>query len=198
MTCIIGYIDHKENCTWMGCDSLGSDGYTKAVEGGAKAFHHNVFKNIVMGSTTTFRHIDLLKYSKNLFPEVDWYKGTKIDHKYMVETFIPNLITLFQTGLICMPEQKRGGNFLLGVNDKLFEVQSDYSVLEPQAGFASVGCGKDVAMGSLITTTTYFSENLSPKEHIQFALEAAEKNCCGVQRPFRIINTKNEEEIMIK
>ena len=67
MTCIIGYIDKKENCVWIGCDSLGSNGYTKAVESQPKIFRNEIFKNVVMGSTSTFRHIDLLKYSTNLF-----------------------------------------------------------------------------------------------------------------------------------
>lgn len=197
MTCIIGYIDAKEKTTWMGCDSLGSNGYTKAVEGQAKAFHHSVFKNVVMGSTGTFRHIGLLKYSDNLFPEVDWYKGTEINHKYMVKTFIPNLINLFQNNIPRYSETNRGGNFLLGVNGKLFEIQADYSVLEPASGFAAVGCGEDVAIGSLVTTTNHF-KTLTPQEHIKYALESAENTCCGVQRPFRIINTKDDKEIIIK
>ena len=125
MTCIIGFVDKKEKCTWMGCDSLGSNGYTKSVQSQPKAFHHNIFKNIVMGSTSTFRHIDLLKYSENLFPEVDWYKKSEIDHKYMVKTFIPNLITLFQNGIYSEDSKEKGANFILGVNDRLFEIQGD-------------------------------------------------------------------------
>lgn len=197
MTCIIGFIDKKEKCTWIGCDSLGSNGYTKAVESQAKAFHHNVFKNIVMGSTSTFRHIDLLKYSDTLFPEIDWYKGTDIDHQYMVKTFIPNLITLFQNNIPSEKEDARGGNFILGANDKLFEIQSDYSVLQPSEGYTVVGCGAYAALGSLYATTRY-KEDFSPERHIKTALEAAEHDCCGVQRPFRIINTKDEKEIIIK
>lgn len=197
MTCIVGFVDKKDKCTYIGCDSLGSNGYTKAVESQAKAFHHTVFKNIVMGSTSTFRHIDLLKYSDNLFPELDWYKGTNIDHSYMVKTFIPNLITLFQNGIYSESTTSKGGNFLLAVNDKLFEVQSDYSVLQPASGFAAVGCGYATAMGSLVTTTNHFKD-LTPMEHIKYALESAEENCCGVQRPFRILNTKDDKEIIIK
>lgn len=96
MTCIIGFVDKKNDCVWMGADSLGSNGYTKSVNTQPKVFHHDVFKNVVMGSTTTFRHIDLLKYSENLFPEVDFYKDKEIDHRYIVKTFIPNLIALFR------------------------------------------------------------------------------------------------------
>ncbi|MSA02249.1 hypothetical protein GKG47_09380 [Lactonifactor sp. BIOML-A3] len=74
MTCIIGYLDKKNKCTWIGCDSLGSNGYTKAVESQPKIFRNKVFENVIMGSTSTFRHIDLLKYSKELFDEIDKYK----------------------------------------------------------------------------------------------------------------------------
>lgn len=196
MTCIVGFVDKKNDCVWMGGDSLGSNGYTKNVETNEKVFHHNLFKDVVMGSTTTFRHIDLLQYSENLFPEIDFYKKSEIDRAYMVKTFIPNLISLFQNNIYHENAVNKGGNFLLGAKNKLFEIQCDYSVLESATGFASVGCGEDVAMGSLISTTK-LKPDLEPKEHIRLALEAAEQACCGVQRPFRIINTKDPEQVIL-
>lgn len=193
MTCIIGFVDKQNDCVWMGADSLGSNGYTKSINTQHKVFHHDVFKNIVMGSTTSFRHIDLLKYSEHLFPELDFYKEKEINHKYMVKTFIPNLITLFQGNIYSESDTNKGANFLLGAKNQLFEIQSDYSVLAPERGFAAVGCGKDVAMGSLITTTRYFSDNVNPVDHILFALRAASDYCCGVSGPFVIVNTMNDE-----
>ena len=74
MTCIVGFTDKKNNITWIGADSLGSNGYTQDVESNPKVFRNTTLKNVVMGSTSTFRHIDLLKYSKTLFPEIDKYK----------------------------------------------------------------------------------------------------------------------------
>ena len=196
MTCIIGFVDKKNDCVWMGADSLGSNGYTKSVNTQPKVFHHDVFKNVIMGSTTTFRHIDLLKYSENLFPEVDFYKDKEIDHRYIVKTFIPNLIALFQGNIPSESETNRGANFLLGAKNKLFEIQNDYSVLVPDRDFASVGCGRDVAIGSLISTTQYFKDDLNPADHILYALRAASDYCCGVQGPFVIINTMNDEVLM--
>ena len=111
----------------------------------------------------------------------------------MVKTFIPNLITLFQNGIYSEDPKEKGANFLLGVNEKLFEIQGDYSVLQPSLGFSAVGCGEVAAMGSLMTTTMHFKD-INPIDHIKYALESAEQNCCGVQRPFRIINTKDEKE----
>ena len=194
MTCIIGFVDKANDCVWMGADSLGSNGHIKSVNTQPKVFHHDVFKNVVMGSTTTFRHIDLLKYSENLFPELDFYKAKEIDHKYMVKTFIPNLINLFQNNIPHEAATDRGANFLLGAKNQLFEIQSDYSVLVPKHGFAAVGCGADVAMGSLITTTKNFNfDNIKPADHILYALRASADYCCGVAGPFVIVNTMNEE-----
>lgn len=195
MTCIIGYLDQQNDCVWIGGDSVGSNGYTKSIEKQSKVFRNDIFKNVIMGSTSTFRHIDLLKYSTDLFDEIDFYKKTTLDHRYMVTKFIPKVITLFKDGLISMDEKRRGASFIIGAANNLFEIQEDYSVLTPELGFCSVGCGVDVAMGSLFTTKDM---EMSIPDKIKIALEAAENRCCGVQKPFRIISTKGEEEILIR
>ena len=192
MTCIIGFIDKQNDCVWMGSDSLGSNGYTKSVQHQTKSFKHSVFKDVVIGSTTTFRHIDLLKYSEDLFDELDMYKETDIDHKYMVTKFIPKVITLFEENI--KDTKEKGANFIVGAKNKLYEILPDYSVLEPELGFCAVGCGEEVAMGSLLTSKYM---DLPPNEAIELALQAAEKYCCGVQRPFHIINTKDDKVIYI-
>ena len=56
MTCIIGYLDKKKNCVWMGCDSLESNGYTKSIQSQSKIYSNEIYNNIIMGSTSTFRH----------------------------------------------------------------------------------------------------------------------------------------------
>jgi ATP-dependent protease HslVU (ClpYQ) peptidase subunit len=195
MTCIIGMLDKKNDCVWIGGDSLGSNGFTKAVEAQPKIFRNKVFKNVVMGSTSTFRHIDLLKYSDTLFNEADFYKGTILDHEYMVTKFIPNIIKLFKDGMVCMDETDRGANFIVGAKNKLFEIQCDYSVLEPERGFTAVGRGEYAANASMFTTE---GMKISIPDRIKLALNAAESCCCGVQRPFRIMNTKDEEVIVIE
>lgn len=201
MTAIVGFTDKKNNVTWIGSDSLGSNGFSKAVQINPKCFHNDTLKNVIMGSTSTFRHIDLLKYSDTLFPEIDKYKlasnEIELNHRYMVKTFIPNLITLFQQNIYSELDRDKGANFLIGVGGKLFQIQPDYSVLEAKDGYDAVGCGEYAALGSLYATTKYCAK-FSPVQHITAALESAEKNCCGVQKPFHIINTKDEEVITIE
>ncbi len=194
MTCVIGFTDREKGVSWIGADSLGSNGYTKETQMPSKVFRNETFNNVLMGGTTTFRHLDLLKYATNLFDEIDLYKKTNIDHKFMVTKFIPRVITLFKDGIISESELNRGGNFIVATPGRLFEVQNDYSVLEPELGICAVGCGEDVAMGSLITT---IGLDMSPQDRIIKALEAAEKYCCGVQRPFHILSTDSDEEILV-
>jgi ATP-dependent protease HslVU (ClpYQ) peptidase subunit len=195
MTCIVGFLDKKNDCVWIGGDSLGSNSYTKATQSPSKVFRHDIFKNVIMGGTTTFRHLDLLKYSENIFDKIDFYENAVLDHKYMVTKFVPKVIDLFKTGIISEYEKDRGGNFIVGANNRLFEIQDDYAVLEPTDGICAVGCGEDVAMGSLLTT---LDMDMTPLNKVQVALQAAEKRCCGVQRPFHIINTKDETVITIE
>lgn len=196
MTCIVGFLDKENDTVWIGGDSLASNGYSKNVCNNLKVFHHYLNKSIIIGSTTTFRHIDLLQYSENLFPELDFYKKKEIDREYMIKTFVPNLINLFQNNVYSSNNEHKGGNFIIGIKNKLFEIQPDYSVLEPTTGYISVGSGEDFALGSLYVTT-HEHKNWTPERHIEMALKSAEFNSCGVQRPFRIINTKDEKEIII-
>lgn len=195
MTCIIGFADRKNNVSWIGGDSLGSNGYTKSTEMPSKVFRNDVFNNVLIGGTTTFRHLDILKYSEGLFSEIEWYKGTEVDHKFMVTKFIPRAIALFREGVVSESETNRGGNFIVATPGKVFEVQDDYSVLEPELGMCAVGCGEEVAMGSLLTTKDF---DMSPEERIIKALEAAEQYCCGVQRPFHILCTDGRDEIIVR
>lgn len=196
MTCIIGYLDKQNDCVWMGCDSLGSNGYSKAIESTAKAFHNDIMKDVVIGGTTSFRHLDLLRYTDKLFDKVDKYERPNIDHKYMVTKFIPKVIDIFKSGIVHEEDKNKGSNFIVGVGNKLFEIQGDYSVLEPDDGICAVGCGGDIAMGSLHTSRK--NNDMTIPEKIILALEAAEHISCGVQRPFRIINTKDDKEIIIE
>ena len=197
MTCIVGVKDKKNNCVWMGADSLGSNGYTKSIQAQSKCFKYKERDDVVIGGTTTFRHLDLLKYNTSLFPEIDKYKNTEINHEYIVTTFIPNVHKLFESGFVEETKNgvKEGGNFLIGIKDQLFEVQSDYSVLDYKDGYASVGCGEEFANASLFTTE---GTDMEIKDRIIKALEAAEKFSCGVQRPFTIINTMNNEVITVE
>lgn len=197
MTCIVGLKDKKNKCVWMGSDSLGSNSYTKVVQAQPKCFRYKEREDTVMGSTSTFRHIDLLKYDTTLFSELDKFKNVEINHEYMVTKFVPKLHNLFKDGLIEPTKNGvvEGANFIIGVKDRLYELQGDYSVMDNKDGYAAVGCGENHAYASLFTTEDM---DMEAKDRIIKALESAEKFCCGVQRPFTIINTMNDEVVTVE
>lgn len=196
MTCIVGYLDRKNGCTWIGGDSLGSNGFTKEIIALGKVFKCRSHKSVVIGSTTSYRHIDLLRYSENLFPEIDAIHGAAIDHQYMVKEFVPRLVELFGTGVKDKEELERGGNLVVGAGDRLFEIQCDYSVIQPSEDFCAVGSGEIAALGSLFTTKSI--KDMSIPDRILKALEAAEHVCVGVKRPFILKNTQDDSVIKVE
>jgi hypothetical protein len=49
MTCVVGYFDKKEDCVYLGADSLGSNGWTKTVYKQKKVFHSKDSNNFIIG-----------------------------------------------------------------------------------------------------------------------------------------------------
>ena len=47
MTAIVGFTDKKNNVTWIGSDSLGSNGFSKAVQANPKCFHNDTLKMLL-------------------------------------------------------------------------------------------------------------------------------------------------------
>ena len=195
MTCIIGYLDKKNDTVYIGGDSMGSNGYTQGIYLNGKVFHNETIPDVIMGVCGSYRNMDLLRYSKCLFPEIDFYKNPEINHQYMVNTFIPSVISLFQNNNPSASETNRGCEFIIGVKNKLFIIQSDYSVLEPQNGIATIGSGEETSYGSMYTTTKHYPD-IHPVDHIKYALKAKKTKSMGVHKPFIIINTKNKDEVI--
>jgi hypothetical protein len=194
MTCIVGFLDKKNDCIWIGGDSLASNDWVKTTLGFSKVYHNDILKSVIFGNCGLVRHLDIMRYSEDLFPEIDVYKNTEIDHKYMVTKFIPRLYTLYSNGIYHEDTKNKGATFIIGVKNKVFKVDEAYGVLEPKNGICATGSGEEVAMGSLLTTVDM---DIPVEKKIEMALTAAESYAVGVQRPFHIINTKDENVITI-
>jgi hypothetical protein len=78
-----------------------------------------------------------------------------------------------------------GGTFLVGYRGVVYEVNSDYQVGIPAHAFAAVGCGSQIALGSLFTT---IGRGFSVSTRIDLALRAAECFSAGVRAPFVFIS----------
>ena len=194
MTCIIGYVDKASSSSsnkpvvWLGGDSCGSGNGSDHIYKNNKVFHYMNNPNIIMGGTTSFRHLDLLETTEGLFDDFEDLENiTRLD---IVKYFIPRIQKVFQGNYLRGDDTDRGGNFLLGINDKLFEIQNDYSVLEPDSGIIAVGCGEDTAIVMLDAYNTLTKE--TPQTKLFKTLEYVSNYNQGVKPPFTVINTQGQ------
>jgi len=171
MTCIVGIA--QNNVVFMGADSAGCTDTHVSIRKDTKLFKR---KNMLFGCTTSFRMIQILKYAFNI-PE-----DTSNDpYEYLTTTFIDALRTCFkEKGFYeLINEGQIGGQFLLGYKNRLFIVESDFSIAEHLDNFSSIGSGYYYALGSL-----YSTKEFSPFVRLKSALEAAEKFNTYVRSPF--------------
>lgn len=175
MTCIVG-LQHDGKVT-IGGDSAGVAGYSITVRADTKVFTVGPY---LMGFTTSFRMGQLLHHTFKPKPP----KGN-LD-RFMVAEFIPGIMDCLETGGWLSTENGRreGGTFLVGVHGRLFSVHDDFQVGSPVDGYESVGCGDEIALGSLHSTT-----GKPPRARVKAALTAAAHHSAGVTPPF-VIKTK--------
>src|SRR5579859_258923 len=161
----------------MGGDSAGVAGYDLTVRVDRKVFRNGPY---VMGFTTSFRMGQLLCHGFE--PPAPPEPGADLE-AFMATTFIDAVRERLKAGgwAVKNLEREQGGNFLVGVRGRLFEIGSDYQVGESLNGYAAVGCGDQVAHGAL-----FASKGRPPTDRVVLALVAAERFSAGVRRPFAV------------
>ncbi len=175
MTCIVGLVSKGE--VYLAADSLGSGNGVKQEYKTPKLVKLDIFEKkdlslakipLGIGYTTSYRMGDLLRY--NFTPPT--IEVGEDENEYLVKEFIPALIECFDEHSFARTKEgnKSGGNFLVGIRGRLFIVQDDFSVLEPELNFASVGSGQEFALGSLYA---YMKISLDPVEKVHAAVDAA-------------------------
>lgn len=175
MTCIAGLV--HDGKIWIGGDSAGVGDYALTVRADRKVFVNDGF---VMGFTSSFRMGQLLRHA---FTPPRPQPDEDLD-RFMVTSFVDGVRDCLKRGGYAEKhnEVETGGVFLVGHAGRLFRIDSDYQVGEAADGFDAVGCGSDIALGSLHSTANGFA----PRERVRMALTAAERFSAGVRGPFHI------------
>lgn len=195
MTCVVGFLDKESKTVYLGADSLGSNGFTKAVYQQKKVFHSKDTKELIIGLCGRF-NFQALEY-ENLLDEATLLKDG-ITREYLITQFIPRLkelVVKYNSNINSEGINYMDGDLLFGYKDKMFKIQGDYSLLEVTDNYDSVGSGEYFALGSLFTTE---NTDMKPIERIHKSLQSASKFNVGVSAPYYIINTKNDEVIEFK
>lgn len=184
MTCIIGMV--QNNKVSMIGDKEGSDGFTKNIFSKTpKVFHVGDF---ILGYTTSFRMGQILQYS--------WTPPKKSlddnDDYYIYKIVVDSIKKCFEdNGFGHKPKAElETGNFLIGWNGRLFEMQSNLSLME-HSEFASVGCGCYHATAAMKTMKLLgFMEDEYPEVIMQKALLVAANSVTGVSEEYDFVEEK--------
>lgn len=177
MTCIVGYRDKGR--VYIGGDNRASD--TSMYIEQRRDLKVFKLKNMLIGCTTSYRMIQILQYSFTP-PE---HKKKDSDMKYLVDSFIPKIIKTYKKLTYMLDGDKEGGNFLLGYNNKLYNVYDNFQVAEPELPYTACGCGQPYALGAMHILDTL---KITPEEKITRAIQAAELHNAGVGSPIQIMS----------
>ena len=178
MTCIVA-LRHK-GVIYMGADSAGVGGYSLRVRTDPKIYRSGP---VLFGFTTSFRMGQLLGHA---FSMPTHHRDVPIE-KFMATTFIDAVRQCLKNGGYAKKENdvEKGGTFLVAYSKRLFRIDDDYQVGTTRVPFDAVGCGFELALGSLHATHVT-GKSIHPKARIRLALRAAECFSAGVRAPFLI------------
>jgi hypothetical protein len=178
MTCIVGIAEKGK--VYIGGDTAGVDErLNQSVRKDIKVFTNNDF---IFGFTSSYRMGQLLRYALVIpphLPKVDTYK-------YLVTDFIDSVRECLKKGGYATENngEESAGEFLIGYRGGLYVISEDYQVGSTCTQYDAVGCGAEIAIGSLHTSQTL---RKTPKQRITLALKAASLHSAGVGGPFRIV-----------
>jgi ATP-dependent protease HslVU (ClpYQ) peptidase subunit len=176
MTCIVG-MTTPNNGVLIGGDSAGVMDYDIQSRADEKVFRRG---EMLFGFTGSFRMGQLLHYGRLVCP----HKDESDLMRWMVGCFVNAARSLFDEGGVSRKDgdAETCGTFLVGMRGRLFLVDSDYQVGESRDGIFALGCGANIALGSL-----YSTEGRPPRTRARIALEAAARYSAGVRGPFKIL-----------
>ena len=180
MTAIVG-VAHNGR-VWIGGDSAGVSGWTIRTRADSKVF---VKAGVAFGIAGSFRGGQLLR-SSLVLPE----RADEVElFDYMVTVFVDAVRECFKAGghaIKTNEEESTETVFLVGIEGRLFSIHIDYQVAETVDGYDAMGCGRELAYGSLHTSTAL---KMTPKARVRAALKAASYGNGGVCPPFAIVST---------
>lgn len=191
MTCIIGYKDKKNNKVYIGSDSCVSSGYREhTLDECYKIFKPDKNKNIAIAITGSIRALQVLKYHMEFPTEKELDANDEVfNDKYIITKLIPKLRNICDDNRILEKDNSVWLTFILAYKDKLWYIDSDFSLVKFTDEYLAHGCGLDFAEGSLHTTKDM---NLDVPTKIKLALRAG-TIATGVSAPYYIVNTVDDE-----
>lgn len=186
MTCIAAVVA-DDGTVHMGGDSAGIDVVNNLQLGiGTEA---KVWKNggLMFGACGSFRVSQVIRWQVHV-PAYD--PDTEI-LSYLTGPLMDSLrdeLDVRGTLQAWLDDATEGidGGLLIAVDGRVFEVYGDFGIGELVHGYGAIGCGGQIALGSLAATE---GMGIKPKQRVKMALEAAERHSGGVRGPMHYIKS---------
>jgi ATP-dependent protease HslVU (ClpYQ) peptidase subunit len=176
MTCIVGLVDKGK--IWIGGDSAAASGTERHQWKNAKVFKKDKF---IFGYAGSFRFGQIIEHAFEIPSKLE----DQSDLAYFVTTFTESLITTLENNRFMKEDQREltDASLLIGYNGCLYEFQEDFTFGIPARNFTAIGVGDSFALGALYVL---YGTNLTPKNILTKALDAATTYCGGVIEPYTI------------
>ena len=187
MTCIVG-LEHNGD-VYIGGDSAGvRPDLSVVIRADEKVF---VRGDMIFGFCGSYRVGQILRYSFNPPPQI----VGQDDYAYLCSTWVDSLIECLKSkGCAVIREGElevtSNGDFLIGFNGSLYEVQDNFQISRVAAPYVSCGCASYYALGAM---AMIIDDDIAPEEKITKALEVAEMFSAGVRSPFVIERLDGDE-----
>ena len=182
MTCIVG-LEHK-GIVWLGGDSAGTDGaLNRVIIKDPKVFLRGDV-GIGFGVCGSPKVMDAVAHAIELPKQ----QGGE-DRAFLVGELVPALRAGLEKLDCVVKDPVHGtyfeGSMLVAYRGVLYELEANFQLIHGSEGYASVGSGSALALGSLAATT----DIKDPKKRLLKALNVATKNA-GVAPPFVLLKVK--------
>ncbi len=189
MTCIAAIVDSNKKI-WMGGDSCFTMGDTKTLNAQPKVF----LKESPDGTRWAFGCSGYARYGQIVRYHVDLpgeNLGSTDPYEYLVKHWIPILRSRARDegGIVMRDSAEEGrGHILIGVNGKLYFVDSGFSITVIDEPFLCIGSGSTFAEGVLWSLEDQKSR-LTSEERIRNAIESSILHASGVGGRVDVIST---------
>lgn len=185
MTCIVGMVNKTSHLVTISGDSVGvDDGFGAQSRADQKVF---VNAGFAFGFTSSYRMGQLLRYK---FVPPARKVGQDL-MEYMVVSFVDEIRSVLRAGGFLREEHnvETGGAFLVGHEGRLFRIETDFQVAEPRLCYDAVGCGTQLALGSIWTSINGHVglRRESVPDILETALKAATEFSGGVRPPYHSV-----------
>ena len=201
MTAIASWIDKSKGLVYMGGDGCASDEISSVKLVAPKIF---IIGDFLIGYSGSLRGGQLVQYGITdeegihmSFEDLEVPLDDEDVLPFMVNDFVETLRAIFSRGGSSSMAIERGyaeehfNEMIVGIKGgRVFLVQDDFSIIEPQSNSCSIGSGAYYCQGAFdaMENTGYTVDHVNPEEIVEIALMAAEKNSIGVSKPFSFLS----------